>query len=411
MFSKITNAYRAAYSGLPPQIWMLSFAIFVNRCGTMVLPFLTIYLTESRGYSESAAGFMISFWGIGSVIGTWIGGQLTSRVGCVRLQIIFLMLSVPLFVVLPFCNTYWQLVLAILLLSIVSEGIRPASSTAISVFSTPELRTRAFALQRMALNLGFSFGPAIGGLLIRHVSFFWVFIADAMTTLGCALILAWFFGFRKRSQQPEEIATTTPSESRSPTTDREYMIFLGLTLLCGLVFFQFHATYPLYLKDQYRLNEFQIGLLFAVNTTIIVLFEMILVEYVQRWQMLILIGWGNFLTCLGFGLLPFSDLVSFCVFTMVVLTMGEMLSMPLSTSWVSKRSEGYDTGIYMGWYSMNFALACIIGPAVGGILYEFNKELVFHLGTAIGVIVLLGFYWLQNRIPHDQNRAAVDELA
>ena len=399
MISKIVQAYRDAYSGLPPQIWMLSFAIFINRCGTMVLPFLTIYLTKSEGYSDSAAGFMISIWGVGSVIGTYFGGQLTSRVGCVRLQIILLTLSVPLFVVLPFCKTYWQLVIAILLLSIVSEGVRPASSTAISLFSTLEQRTKAFALQRMALNLGFSFGPAIGGLLIRHISYFWVFVADAFTTLLCAVILAWFFGFGKRTKQETENSKQSNDLSRrSPTEDREYMMFLGLLLFCSFVFFQFHATYPLYLKDHYRMDEFQIGLLFAVNTTIIVLFEMVFVESVKRYSMLILIGWGCFLTCLGFGLLPFSNLAMFAVISMVVLTAGEMLSMPLSTSWVSKRSEGFDTGVYMGWYSMNYAAACIVGPAVGGLIYEYNKELVFHIGTVIGLFVLGGFYLLRKRV-------------
>ena len=161
MVAKIIRAYEKAYSGLPPQIWMLAFALFVNRCGTMVMPFLTLYLTKSQGYSAAEASSIISVWGIGAVVGTYLGGQLTSRIGCVRLQIILFILSVPLFVLLPFCTTYLQFASTILLLSMVSEGVRPASSTAISVFSSPQQRTKAFALQRMALNLGFSFGPAM----------------------------------------------------------------------------------------------------------------------------------------------------------------------------------------------------------------------------------------------------------
>ena len=398
MLSKIVEAYRTAYAGLPPQIWMLSFALFVNRCGTMVLPFLTLYLTKSQGYSDSAAGFMVSIWGIGSVIGTYAGGRLTSKVGCVRLQIILFIAAMPLFFLLPFCRTYLEFAGVVLVLAAINEGVRPASSTAISLFSSEEHRTRAFALQRTALNLGFSFGPAIGGLLIRYLGYFWVFVADGLTTFACAIILAWFFGLGKKSRQEPETNQDQNIINRSPMLDRGYMMFLGLTMLCAFVFFQFHATYPLYLKDHYLLDEFQIGLLFAVNTLIIVAVEMLLVEYVKRWKMLLLIGWGNFLTCVGFGLLPFSSLVMFSVFSMVVITAGEMLSMPLSTSWVSKRSEGYDTGVYMGWYSMNYAIACIVGPAVGGLIYEYNREAVFHVCTLVGVIVLVGFYWLQRRI-------------
>lgn len=407
MVHSIVAAYRKAYADLPAPIWLLSFAIFVNRLGTMVLPFLTLYLTKAQGYSDSMAGLVVSVYGIGSVAGAYVGGQLTKPVGPIRLQIILLLLSVPVFVVLPFCTSFGTLAAAIFTLSVFCEGIRPANATAITKYSTPHQRTRAFALNRTALNLGVSFGPAIGGLLIS-ISFFWIFVADALTTAACALLLIRFFGlsanptnFDESSHDSQADLSNSTSNSDTPLADPNFLIYLVLTFTCALVFFQFYTTYPLYLNEHYGLNEFQIGLVYAINTVIIVFFEMLLVERAKHWNLLVMVGWGSFLTCAGFGILPFSNSIAFCVLSMLIITVGEMLHSPMSASWVSQRSENRDTGKYMGWYTMSYSLAFIAGPAVGGFIYQTNKSLVWYVALALGALVLLGFLTLNKKLERD----------
>ena len=393
MLKRVVSLYRQAYSGLPAEIWMLSAALFVNRLGTMVLPFLTLYLTKSEGYSDSTAGMMVSVYGIGSVIGAYLGGRLTRPVGAIRIQVILLFVSVPLFVSLPFCKSIYALAANILLLSIASEGVRPANATAISEYSSKELRTRSYALQRMALNLGVSFGPAIGGLLIAF-DFFWIFVADAATTAACAALLWYMFGLDGLRQPTSDDEVTEQQAVRSPARDPEFMIFLSLIFLSALVLFQFYTTYPLYLTEHYGLTEFQIGLIYAVNTILIVIFEMVLVEYAKKWRLMLTVAWGSCLASLGFGILPFSSAVWFCVFAMVVFTIGEMLSAPMATSWVSQRSERGDTGQYMGWNTMAYAVAFIIAPTAGGFIYEHNPHLVFYLAIVVAFVVLIGFLLL-----------------
>jgi len=383
---------------------MLSAALFVNRLGTMVLPFLTLYLTKSEGYSDSTAGMMVSVYGIGSVIGAYLGGKLTRPIGAIRFQVILLFISVPLFVSLPFCESIFVLAANILLLSIASEGVRPANATAISQYSSKELRTRSYALQRMALNLGVSFGPAIGGLLITF-DFFWIFIADAVTTASCAVLLWYMFGLDGLRNRVDDAEVTEEQAIQSPAKDRGFIIFLALIFLSALVFFQFYTTYPLYLTDHYGLTEFQIGLIYAVNTILIVMFEMVLVEFAKKWRLILAVGWGSFFATLGFGILPFSSAIWFCVFAMVVFTIGEMLSAPMATSWVSQRSERGDTGQYMGWYTMAYAVAFIIAPTAGGFIYEGNPHLVFYLAIAVAVVVLGGFFLLGRHLEKNPPRS------
>ncbi len=402
MITTIFETYRKAYGGLPREVWMISFALFVNRFGTMVLPFLALYLTSELKFTEAAAGWVISVYGLGSVTGTYVGGRLTRPVGSIRLQIILLLLASPMYLVLPFCGTWTSLLTAIFFLSLFADGMRPANATSIAEYSTPEQKTRSYALQRMAVNLGITFGPAIGGFL-STVSFFWLFVADAVTTLGSALALIFFFGFHARRVERKEIPDVKAANSlpaipeKKPSSDWLFLTFIGLLLATDIVFFQVHATYPLYLRDHYLLTRPMIGLIYAVNTVMVVAFEMILVNRVKTWPLILTIGWGCFFSCLGFGMMPLSPAIWFCVFSMMVVTLGEMLFMPLSSGWVAQRSEGGDTGTYMGWYIMTYSVAAVLAPALGGWIYGIDRDLLWYLALVIGVMVLGGFYLLDRR--------------
>ncbi len=419
VLSKIVRTYRNAYSGLPREVWLISSALFINRLGTMVLPFLMLYLTRELGFAEGAAGRLLSLYGCGAIVGTYLGGKLTDRVGAIRLQVFLLLGSVPLFLVIPFCQTWFSVGFSLFCLSVVSEGVRPANSTAVAQLAPADLQTRAFALQRMALNLGFSVGPVIGGLLTM-VSFAWLFVVDASTTFLCAVALICFFGVGRSKKTNVKIddgkkvgsgkreqleLSGKMTKAVSPWRDSKFLLFLSLLLFASVAFFQFQSTYPLYLQDHYGLSNLGIGFVFAANTALIILAEMILVEYVKRWRLLVLIGWGCFFSCFGFGVLPFGETFLFAIFAMMIVTLGEMLSMPLSSGWVAQRSRNAQQGAYMGLYSTTYSIAFLIAPAIGGAIYETNSfhfagyvwggpEVVWYLSLLVGLLVLIGFYRL-----------------
>ena len=199
MVRSIANAYRDAYGGLPKEVWVLSLALFVNRCGSMVLAFLALYLTNELGFSMFYSGAIFSVWGLGSMTGSWVGGKLAKPLGAVRTQINGLVLAVPCLLLVPMFDSWWGVALTMYLFSVCSEAVRPANGVAVAQFTPSELQTRAFGLQRMAVNLGFSVGPVIGGLL-AHIDYVWLFVADALTTGVGGIVLLVHFGFRKYSK-------------------------------------------------------------------------------------------------------------------------------------------------------------------------------------------------------------------
>ena len=320
-----------------------------------------------------------------------------------------------MFFLVPVFQSWTGVAVGIFLLSVVSESVRPASNVSFTQFTPPELQTRAFGLQRMALNLGLSVGPAVGGLL-AEINFVWLFIVDGITTGLGAIFLLKYFGFRKFARNGAAAEMQKQSEQNqstgSPLADTKFLCCLGLILMVSLVFFQFHATYPKYLEDHYGLSKPQIGFLFAVNTVIIVVFEMLLVNFVRRFSLLRTIGWGSFLACIGFGILPASVAIWFVVLSMVIITMGEMLMFPLATGFVAERSTGRDQGMYMSWYAITYSVAAVIAPLLGSIIYGVDPDLFWYFSNVIGVVVLTGFYWLSASVKREeQNDRSVDARA
>jgi predicted MFS family arabinose efflux permease len=388
VLSRLLDRYRAAFAGLPREVWMLALVLLVNRSGSMVLPFLTIYFTSQLEMTEVLAGRMISIYGLGAVCGAYLGGRLVGRVGAIRLQTICLTLTAPGYLVIPLFDDWRYVALALFATSLFAEAVRPANATAIAKLTVRSDRMRAFALQRLAANLGFSIGPSVGGILAT-INYSLLFVVDGLTTLAAAGLVVWFFRMRRIPGETE------PSQALAPRTrvlnDRVYVCYLLLTLLTALVFFQFCATYPLYLQQHYDFSKPQIGMVFAVNTLVIVLFEMVLVDALRHLPVVRTIGWGCFLTCVGFGILPLGTTGAFCVFAMLVMTAGEMLSAPLSATFVANRSPEGAEGDYMGWFALVMSSAAVLAPALGSTLYAINPHSVWYAGLGIGALVLIGF--------------------
>jgi len=399
----LVEKYRQAFSGVPRNVWLIAAILLVSRSGTMVLPFLAIYCRQELNFEPATIGWLLAAYGVGSVVAGLLGGRLTGWIGSIQTQIISLTLAIPGFLMVGQVRDVPSLMLSLFYLSLTVEMMRPACTTATVEFCEHDSQhTRAFAVNRLAVNLGMTLGPAVGGFLAL-VSYQWLFYANALSTFGALLLMLKFFGWNHQPASTAEDTAAAATTAPGPFLDRRFVVFCLLNTLAACVLFQFLGTYPLYLKEQYHFQEYQIGLLFAVNTVVIVAFELLLVSAIARFSLMRTFAWGQLFSCLGFGLLPLATGSPFwlgamyCVFTMMILTLGEMLTSPLGPAYAARRSTPGNRGRYMGVYITSFSLAVLIAPVVGMWLYGMHPDLVWYVGLIIGGIVFLGFLVLADR--------------
>jgi MFS family permease len=391
MLRPIAAAYREAFSGLSRPVWLLSLATLINRSGTMVLPFLVLFLTEKRGFTTTQAGQVLALYGLGAVAASYVGGRLCDLVDPRRIMKWSLTLTGLSFLVVGRLQGRPAISIMVVVLSFVGELFRPANLAALTAASDVGERARSFALMRLAVNLGMTLGPTVGGFLALR-DYGWLFVADGATCLLTAALLQLVFPGSAMRVVPRTSRTGMKSAARSPWRDRPTLAILGLMFLLNIVTFQVVGTFPLSLRDLYGFSEARIGLALAVNTLIIVLFEMVLVHSLSGRNPLKVSGLGAFLFCAGFALLPLGSGFAFVVFTVAIWTVGEMLVFPIVSSAVADRAPEETRGSYMGLLNLAFASAFVVAPLVGTWVYQnLGPRTLWYGCGVVGIIVWAGF--------------------
>ena len=370
---------------LPREVWFLCLAILVNRAGTMVLPFLTLYLTADRRFSAGTAGLALTIYGLAAIVIAPISGRLSDRLGGLRIIKLSLFLTGLILLVFPFANSLISIFVMTGLWALVNEAFRPPSMSIIGELAGPAQRKAAFALSRLAINLGMSIGPVIGGFLAMR-SFKLLFYADASTAILAGLLLVlvpWRSGSAAHQQvnhqtgEPE-LTGLDAAQLGSPAStsaaavpyssvlkDRRFLYFLAAMIPVELVFFQSLAAMPLFLVRDLHLTEAGFGMLLAINTVLIILIEVPLNAAMGDWPHRRGLALGALLVGLGFGGLVFGGGVFWVAATVVVWTFGEMILLPASAAYVSDIAPPARSGAYMGLYTMGFSVAFAIGPLLG----------------------------------------------
>lgn len=411
MLGRTISLYTNAYSGLSKSTWLLSLVMLVNRSGTMVIPFMTIYLTQpSMGYSIGQAGLVMGIFGLGAVCGGFLGGRLTDRLGFYRVQLVTLTGGGLLFMTLGQMKSYPLICVCTFLLSVVNEAFRPANSTAIAHYCKEENRTRSYSLNRLAVNLGWAVGGAIGGILasINYHLLFWV---DGITNILAAILLRYFLSAAATSAPISAAATAAPipkesappAPAGSPYRDKIYLQFIGCTILFAGCFFQLFTILPVYYKKVLHMPEYMIGLLMTLNGVIITLFEMVLVFKLEgKKENLFYIFNGVLVVTLSFlllNILPLSVISAFIC--MLLVTIGEIMAMPFMNSFWIARTAKNNRGQYAGLYTIAWSTAQALGPIGGSQGAEhWGFRTLWWIVSGICLLSAIGFRWLR------QNQAA-----
>lgn len=377
---------------------MLALVMLINRAGSMVLPFLGVYMTDHLHFSLENTGVVLSFFGIGSVLGSWLGGMITDKIGEYKVQYLSLLLSVPLFCLIPIFNTEVGVAGIILAQSVVSETFRPANSVAITKYARPENITRAFSLNRMAVNLGFSIGPALGGIL-SAISYEFLFFSNAFAAFAAGLMYIWFFGKRnklaklKAKKVKEAIII---KKENSPYKDRKFLVYCFFCMLFSICFFQLFSTLTIFYKDTAHLSQQSIGYILGYSGFLIVLLEMGFVQIAEKYFSLALtMLLGTFICGFSYAMIAFDYSMITLIISMTLLCIGEIWTLPFMSTITAMRSGKNNKGAYMGLNGISFSIAFIVTPYIGTMLAQNFGFNTLWIGTGVlATGIAVAFYFI-----------------
>ncbi len=389
--------YIRTFEGLSKEIWWLSLITLINRTGAMVIPFLSLYLKEDLHFTIPDVGWVMTAFGIGSFFGAWLGGKLTTLIGYYKVILLSLVLTGVNFLWVMHVEEFWMMCFAFFILIAISDIGRPAFFVALSAYSKPENKTRSLTLIRLAINLGFSAGPAVGGFLIATLGYESLFYVDGITCILAGILMTQTLHPKKVKELDKEIPVENPLP---PQNDLPYLLFLVALALFGIIFVQYFSTVPLFYRDIHHLSEDAIGLILAMNGFLIVILEMPLVAWMEskKWSNIKNTIVGLLLTGVSFLLLLWESWIGIVVIGMIIATIGEMISFPFSNKFALDRSKKGKQGSYMGVYAMSFSVAHIFGHNSGmQITAHYGYTITWGFLIALTVIAWLLLY-ITNRL-------------
>ncbi|KVV15706.1 MFS transporter [Flavobacterium sp. TAB 87] len=386
MIKTLLKNYLKNFSGFSLEIKILAITTFINRAGAMVVPFLSKYMLEELHFSYGQIGWVMVFFGVGSFLGTWISGKLADQVGFYKIMVFSLFSTGLIFLVLPFLTTFFSFCCGVLVLTTVADMYRPAMLISIDTYARKEERTRALSLVRSSVNLGFMFGPVIGGIIITFLDYDMLFVIDGLTCVLSVLLFSIYVKEKKLLYVLKKFEHLKDTDSI--LSDKPFLIHLVVTLITGFLFFQIFTTLSLFYKEGFNFSSFQAGLFLGLNGIILLLFELPIVTYVEKKKIdrLAVVSVGVLAMAISYLFLLVEGSVVSLVLMMVFMTIGVMLTFPFANHFVKQRSRKKQEGRFMSIFTMSYSVAQILSTKTG-------MEIIANYGYRTNWIFLafLGF--------------------
>ncbi len=358
------------YLQLPRTIHVLCLGTLVNRAGTFLVPFLTLYLTTSLGLGSAFATQAMGLYGLGGIVASLTGGTLADRIGRRTVMVTSMLGGAAVLLVFSRLTSPPAILAAVLVFSFLGEMYRPATQAMIADLTTPEQRPRAFGLMYLTVNLGMTISPIVGGFLAQR-SFQWLFWGDAATsTLYAILLLAVV---RETLPSRRAAAAGAPHEPHPPlgrvagaiAANRVFLLFLLATFFVNMTYMQTHTTLPLYMKGL-GLGPQQYGLIVAVNAAMIVCLQLPFTHFLLRFRREGILVVAAAFTAAGLGLTGLATSPWPLAGTVVVWTIGEMMMSPYLATVVADLAPQAMRGSFMGMLSFAYGGALMVGSPIGG---------------------------------------------
>ena len=380
------NIFLKNFSEFNREIKIMALITLINRMGTVVVPFLSKYLKEDLNLSYSQVGWIMVCFGFGSLIGTFISGKLSDYFGAYKIMIFSLFASGLVFIMLRYVKTFEPLCLSVFLLTTIADMYRPAMMLTINNYVNKEMRLQSLSLIRTATNLGLVIGPLLGAYLILNNGYDTLFLVDGIT---CIFAISIFILLVKERKNLYKLNLVSNKQDKlAPLKDTPFILNWIIAMITGYLFFQVFSILPIYHKAVFKLTEFDSGMFLAFSGLLYILFEISIVNFVQKNKIsdLIAVMIGLLFIGLSYGLLFLVHQPWIFWAFMLLITFGNMLTFTFASGFVMKRSHKNQEGVFMSTFQMSYGFAHLISSKTGLTIiqnYDFDANWTFNTTLAI----------------------------
>lgn len=385
------------YKGLPKEIYILALGRMINAAGSFIFPLLTLILTIKVGVNKTDAGYIISASGIFFMLSGVIGGKLTDCFGRKKIIIIFNSLGAICYLIAACMGTSIYLVPMVILAGSLMAIAGPASGGLIADITTPKNRDGAYSLFYMALNLGFTVSPIIGGLLLKK--YLWLlFLLDGVTSL-IAVLLIFAFIPEPTNKVKEKLGEDRKYEEHMEGSifkvllERPILIFFAVVMFgYNFVYSQLSFLYPIHVTKIVPSNGAAFyGILISFNAIIVITTTPIITRLISKQKPIKRIFLGGVFYALGFGMLGFISSISALYISIIVITLGEIVIAISSGPFVVNHTPASHRGRMDAVLPIIMGLGYTIGPAIMGIILKVTS--IKNGWRLIGLVMVIYIFF------------------
>jgi len=389
------NRFLQIYRDYPRDFWMMILVNFVDRLGgSLLFPFFALYITKKFNVGMTEVGVLFAIFFISSFIGAFPGGALTDRFGRKGI-IIFSLVSTSLStLMMGFVNEFQFFLTVAFISGIFTDVGGPAYEAVFMDILPEEKRASGFGIRRVAFNLAIVIGPVIGGFIAAR-SYLALFIIDAIVSGIVALMVFLLIPETKpvaaEGKEQESTAQTFKGYLRV-LQDGKFMAFTLVCLLTWLVYMNMNTTLGVYLRDQHGIPEAGYGSLISINAAMVVLFQFPITRRIEKNPPMLMMALGAFFIAAGLTLYGFVESFWLFAIAIAILTIGEMVTIPIANAVVASFAPEEMRGRYNFIYGNSWGISFAVGPYLAGIIMDnYDPNLLWYACGILGLIAVLGF--------------------
>ena len=402
MFSRL----KKVYADYPRLFWIVVGTSFIDGVGgTLLFPFFALYITQKFNVGMTQAGILLGMFSLFGMFGGMIGGALTDRFGRRRLILFGLIFSAISTLAFGLVNDIRVMYPIAAIVGVIGSLSGPAHNAMIADILPEEKRQEGFGILRVVGNFAWIIGPSIGGLVAKY-NFFALFVIDSIMSCIVAALVFRLLPETKPQAKSETHAThheeslwQTVLGYRVALRDFAFMAFIVASVMMLFVYQQAYNSLSVYLRDVHGIDPQGYGFLMTSSAITVVFFQFSVSRWLRDKKPFLMMAFGTLFYMVGFTMFGLVSAYPLFVTAIVVITIGEMIVVPISQGLAANFAPEQMRGRYMAVFGFSWAIPQTLGPgAAGYILDHFNPNLLWYIGGVLCAISAFSYYLLHIRL-------------